>query len=183
MRDKVKQRPSLSSLPFQVSLFYGALFSIIFAILVGAAAVNKVCTSIKFDSGTRTWCFVNFFCLAAQYQYYNKRVALSVIIIWCVIEPIRLIYGFMGNLRENVSAQFCITSSLIALNSHLLYTSTIQFTGGRLGNFLADHYLSTNTVCVVLCLHSASYISSWPDCRHFDAAVSGKSYLAQLYHG
>ena len=41
-----------------------------------------------------------------QYQFYNKRVAISVLIIWCVIEPIRLLYGFMGNLRENVS--FCV---------------------------------------------------------------------------
>lgn len=54
MRDKVKQRPSLSSLPFQVSLFYGALFSIIFAILVGAAAVNKVCLLNTFESTTST---------------------------------------------------------------------------------------------------------------------------------
>jgi hypothetical protein len=41
-RDRVKQRPSLSSLPFQVSLYYGALYSIVFAILIGSAAVSKV---------------------------------------------------------------------------------------------------------------------------------------------
>jgi hypothetical protein len=41
-KEKVLQRPSLSSLHFQVSLYFGALFSIMFAILVGAAAVNKV---------------------------------------------------------------------------------------------------------------------------------------------
>lgn len=48
VKERVKQRPSLSSLPFQVSLYYGALYSIIFAILVGSAAVNKV--SIMLES-------------------------------------------------------------------------------------------------------------------------------------
>eukprot|EP01032_Pedospumella_encystans_P024753 gene24753-27979_t len=102
MRDKVKQRPSLSSLPFQVSLFYGALFSIIFAVLIGAAAVNK-------------------------YQFYNKRVALSVIIIWCVIEPIRLVYGFMGNLRENVAdlATFLLIT-IFPQTPFVLYFAYIQ---------------------------------------------------------
>mmetsp|Transcript_14066 Transcript_14066/g.31082 ORF Transcript_14066/g.31082 Transcript_14066/m.31082 type:complete len:156 (-) Transcript_14066:39-506(-) len=78
MDHKVLHRPSLSSLHFQVSLYYGALFSIIFAILVGSGSVQK-------------------------YVYFNKRVAISVISLWCVIEPARLWFGIKGNLRENVS--------------------------------------------------------------------------------
>mmetsp|Transcript_13564 Transcript_13564/g.22622 ORF Transcript_13564/g.22622 Transcript_13564/m.22622 type:complete len:155 (+) Transcript_13564:168-632(+) len=75
---KVLNRPSLSSLHFQVSLYYGALFSLIFAIIIGSTSVEK-------------------------YLYYNKRVAISVITIWCVIEPARLLFGFMGNLKENAA--------------------------------------------------------------------------------
>ena len=42
MDHRIRQRPSLSNLPFQISLYYGSLYSIIFAILIGAGAVSKV---------------------------------------------------------------------------------------------------------------------------------------------
>jgi len=48
-----------------------------FAIIIGACAVEKL-------------------------YYYNKKVSISVLVIWAVIEPFRLYYGFLGNLKERV---------------------------------------------------------------------------------
>ena len=70
-------KPSLSSLNLQICLFYNMLFSLFFAVIVGACSVNKL-------------------------LYYNKRVSISVLCIWAAIEPARLYYGFSGNLRERV---------------------------------------------------------------------------------
>lgn len=39
---EVVVKPSLSSLPLQVALFYNALFSVIFGMLMGAATIDKV---------------------------------------------------------------------------------------------------------------------------------------------
>ena len=43
---------------------------------------------------------VRFFLL--QLYYYNKKVSISVICLWAGIEPVRLYYGFSGNLKERV---------------------------------------------------------------------------------
>ncbi len=39
-----------------------------------------------------------------QIMYYNKRVSISVLVIWSCIEPVRLYYGFTGNLKEKVES-------------------------------------------------------------------------------
>ena len=74
----VVYRPSLASLPLQVGLFYNCLFSLLFAVVVGACSINKI-------------------------LYYNKKVSISVLSVWSFIEPFRLYYGFSGNLRERVA--------------------------------------------------------------------------------
>ena len=38
----VVQKPSLSNLNLQVALYYNALFSVLFAIVIGACSVEKV---------------------------------------------------------------------------------------------------------------------------------------------
>ena len=70
-------RPSLANLPLQMSLYYNSLFSLLFAVVIGACSLTKN-------------------------LYYNKRVSISVIIIWAFLEPIRLYYGWSGNLQERV---------------------------------------------------------------------------------
>lgn len=79
--------PSLSSLPLQVTLHFNLLFSIVYTILVGATCTSKV-------------------------LYYNKKVAISNIIVWLVFEVVRLYYGISGNINEKVpelSAYLLIT--------------------------------------------------------------------------
>lgn len=38
----ISSRPMLSNLSFQMTLYYGMLYSVVFAVLTGAAAVEKV---------------------------------------------------------------------------------------------------------------------------------------------
>jgi hypothetical protein len=40
----VLQKPSLSNLNLQVALYYNALFSVLFAIVIGACSIEKVCS-------------------------------------------------------------------------------------------------------------------------------------------
>lgn len=76
--NQVVYKPSLASLPLQISLYYNCLFSILFAIVVGSCSVNKI-------------------------LFYNKKVSISVLSVWSFIEPFRLYYGYSGNLRERVA--------------------------------------------------------------------------------
>jgi len=77
-RANVVFKPSLASLPLQISLYYNCLFSLLFAIVVGSCSVNKN-------------------------MFYNKRVSISVLCVWSFIEPFRLYYGYSGNMRERVA--------------------------------------------------------------------------------
>jgi hypothetical protein len=42
----VSQKPSLSSLNFQIALHYNALFSVLFAVVIGACSIEKVRLSL-----------------------------------------------------------------------------------------------------------------------------------------
>lgn len=106
MAPQVVHRPSLANLQLQVALYYNALYSIMFSIILGAIAMQKI-------------------------EYYNKKVAISVMIVWSVIEPVRLYYGYRGNLKESVPE--LSTSMLITLFPqlpfviYLAYYQPVQF--------------------------------------------------------
>ena len=70
-------RQSLSSLPLQVTLHFNGLFSVLFLVVVGACSLAKV-------------------------LYYNKKVSISTMTVWCVFEVVRLYYGISGNMTEKV---------------------------------------------------------------------------------
>ena len=62
-------KPSLSNLPFQVIMYYNALFSLVYATVIGSIEVDK---------------------------YFHKVTdfaSLIVVCIWFLIEPFRLYYG------------------------------------------------------------------------------------------
>jgi len=73
----IAHRPSLSNLRLQIALFFNALFSLLFAVVIGACSVNKI-------------------------MYFNKRVSISVVVVWVCFEPLRIFYGMSGNLKERV---------------------------------------------------------------------------------
>lgn len=109
-------KPSLSSLNLQRCLFYNALFSLFFAVIIGSCSVQKL-------------------------LYYNKRVSISVVCIWAGIEPARLYYGISGNLRERVPE--LSTYLLISLFPqlpfvlYLAYVQPVQFPSDPiLGSFM-----------------------------------------------
>lgn len=71
-------KPSLSNLPLQILLFYNALFSLIYLFFVGGLAMDK----------------------ALNLKNITQIIG---IIPWVLVEPIRLYYGYIGNMRESVS--------------------------------------------------------------------------------
>lgn len=82
--DSLIHKPSLSTLVLQVIIHYNALFSVLYAILVGVAAVNKL-YSFEFHTTLQ------------------KYVLLPIFVVWLVTEPFRLYFGYSGNLQEKVS--------------------------------------------------------------------------------
>jgi transmembrane protein 17 len=74
---QVYHRPALVSLPLQISLYYNIPVSVIFATVVGSCSVQKM-------------------------MFYDRLVSLSVLIIWTVIEPLRIYVGMRGNMQEKV---------------------------------------------------------------------------------
>jgi len=109
-------KPTLSSLSLQRCLFFNALFSLFFAVIIGSCSVQKL-------------------------LYYNKRVSISTLCIWAAIEPARLYYGFSGNLRERVPE--LSTYLLISLFPqlpfilYLAYVQPVQFPSDPiLGSFM-----------------------------------------------
>ncbi len=99
---RVQYKPSLSSLPLQMSLYYNGLLSVMFSVVVGSCSVYK-------------------------YLYYNKRVSISVITFWTFLEPFRLYYGYKGNMKEKVPE--LATYLLITLFPQIpfvLYLSYVQ---------------------------------------------------------
>lgn len=48
-------------------------------------------------------CLPTFLLIRSQLLYYNKRVCISVVCIWALLELVRLSFGYRGNLKENVS--------------------------------------------------------------------------------
>ena len=99
---KVNHKISLSSLPLAISLYYNCLFSIMFACVIGACSVYKN-------------------------LYFNKKVSVSVIAFWCLIEPFRLYYGISGNMKEKVPdiATFLLIT-IFPQTPFILYFSYIQ---------------------------------------------------------
>lgn len=94
----VSIRPSLSSLPLQMTLFYNCVYSVIFAILLGAALINKVSIRIF-----RLCKITSRLITLLQVKHYDSAFGLAVFCIWAATEPVRLYYGIAGNLQESVS--------------------------------------------------------------------------------
>jgi transmembrane protein 17 len=88
----LQRKPSLSSLGLQMVLYYNACFSVIFIVVMGSCAFQK----------------------AVQYHRYVPSVAVG---LFTLVEPVRLWFGFSGNLREKVPD----------LATYLLMTSFPQF--------------------------------------------------------
>ena len=73
----IAHRPSLSNLRLQIALYFNVLYSLVFAVVIGACSVQKV-------------------------LYFNKKVSVSVVAFWAAFEAVRLYYGVSGNLKERV---------------------------------------------------------------------------------
>jgi hypothetical protein len=100
--EQVTYRPTLANLKLQICLYYNAIFSVVYAILVGACAIEKL-------------------------LYYNKNVSIAVVIIWAVLEPLRLYYGISGNLKESVpSLATYLLVTIFPTTPFILYLAYIQ---------------------------------------------------------
>jgi hypothetical protein len=92
-------RPSFSSLPLQITLYFSSLYSLLHLIVVGTCALHKVVKSLLPSLRHQ---------LDLQLTYYRylldlqKYILIPVIIIWVLAEIVRFYYGFRGNLREKV---------------------------------------------------------------------------------
>ncbi len=71
-------KPSLSDLPFQITLYYNSLFSLVYAAVLGSVQVDKYFNNI------------------------TNIAPLIIISIWFMIEPFRLYFGIRGNMKEKV---------------------------------------------------------------------------------
>lgn len=133
-------RPSLSSLPLQMTLFYNCVFSVIFAILMGAALINKVSTHYF-----RQWVIASSLITLLQVTHYESAFGLAVFCIWAATEPVRLYYGIAGNLQESVS--------FVDRNTYLATTLIAAFVGCTSINVSAHDHIPTacsNSVLGVL---------------------------------
>lgn len=66
-------------------------------------------------------------CAIEKLLYYKKRVSISVVVIWAFLEPLRLYYGFSGNLKENVpSLATYLLVTLFPQMPFILYLAYIQ---------------------------------------------------------
>jgi hypothetical protein len=74
---ELTHKTSLANVPLQIMLFSNSCLSILYAVVIGAVAVEK---SIG----------------------YSHDVPIVALFLWVVIEPIRLSLGFSGNLTEKV---------------------------------------------------------------------------------
>lgn len=74
---KAFHRPAFISLPLQVTLYYNVPVSVLFATVIGACSVQKM-------------------------LFYDRLVSISVLIVWVVIEPLRIYLGMRGNMTEKV---------------------------------------------------------------------------------
>lgn len=118
---KVIYKPSLSSLPLQISLYYNSLFSFFFAIVIGSCSINKI-------------------------FYWNKKVSISVLSVWAFIEPIRLYYGYSGNLNEKVpELATYLLISLFPTGPFLIYLAFLQPV-----IFPVDTFLSIIMLCFLV---------------------------------
>ncbi len=72
-----KFRPSISSLQLQGTLYFNVLFSLFFTVMIVSTVIYK----------------------AMRFERYIPMIALAV---WILMEPVRLWFGFSGNLKEKV---------------------------------------------------------------------------------
>ena len=71
-------KSSNSNLNLQLILYFGAVLSLIYAVVVGAVATDKSAA-------------------------YHRHTPIAALLLWAVVEPIRLLLGINGNLMEKVS--------------------------------------------------------------------------------
>lgn len=95
-------------------------------------------------------------------MYYNKRVSISVLIIWTVIEPVRLYYGFAGNLKETV--RNCLYEVI----------DWISAVGSRPSNVSPDKLVPSATICNLFGLCSTCEVSCRSHNRNFYVVILGK---------
>lgn len=102
----ISQKPSLSSVGLQMSLYYNAFLSVLFVCCTGAATVQK----------------------AVLYHRYVPIVATG---LYFVVEPVRLYFGFSGNLKEKVPdlATYLLMSTFpqLPLVVYLAYLQSIKY--------------------------------------------------------
>lgn len=72
-----------SSLPFQVALYYNALYSVAYAAIEAAGLAYKL-HYLEFNSQLK------------------RMLVAPIFVIWCFGEAFRLYFGFVGNLKERV---------------------------------------------------------------------------------
>jgi hypothetical protein len=102
----IVQKPSLSSLGLQTSLYYNAFLSLLFVTVAGACAVQKAVV-------------------------YHRYVPATAIGLYFIVEPVRLTFGFSGNLKEKVPdlATYLLMSVFpqLPLVIYLAYLQSIKF--------------------------------------------------------
>lgn len=95
---RIARKPVLSNLSLQIFIQYNLLFSLMYAILIGYVAVNKVCYFLLLVFRSQQTDILQLL-QVINYEYYSE---IAVFIIWIIMEPIRIFYGRSGNLKESV---------------------------------------------------------------------------------
>ena len=74
---ELSHRPSLSNVTLQMVLYFNAILSILYAVVLGAVATEKSLA-------------------------YHRNTPIVALFLWIIIEPARLFLGITGNLSEKV---------------------------------------------------------------------------------
>jgi hypothetical protein len=101
---EIQFRPSLSNLPLQMSLFFNAVYSIMFGVIMAVCAVEKV--MLWYLHWVHLFTHSNALTVQVSEYEYNlqlqKYALIPIVVFWILVEFIRIYYGMSGNLREKV---------------------------------------------------------------------------------
>lgn len=121
LSDPVLKKPSLSSLGLQMTLYYNACLSVVFTVVMGSATVQKA-------------------------VLYHRYVPIVAVVVFFLVEPLRLFFGISGNLREKVPdfATYLLMTIFpqFPIVVYLAYLQRVKFPIDRvLGSFMVIIYV------------------------------------------
>jgi hypothetical protein len=99
-----------------MTLFYNSLYSLIYVVLMGAVVIDKL-------------------------TYYSQTFPIAILVLWAILEPVRLYYGLYGNLNESVAhiSTFLLMTIFpqLALVLYLAYFQQLKYPmDSILGSFM-----------------------------------------------